>query len=252
MKKTIYVIAIVLSMLLPRQTMAECVLDSLQLKVRAGYEIGGTSPIPLPATIRSIDSYKLTPSFMVGFDAEYPIDCKWGVLAGVHVENKGMDGKVTTKAYKMDMRRGDSRMDGLFTGKVHQKVRQWMVTIPVQATFNVSQKVKLKGGPYLSVLFDKNFDGIASDGYLRQGTPVGAKILIGSVEGEWATYDFSEEMRTLQFGLDLGVDWQVGRKIGVSADLSWGLTGIFKRDFKTVEQTLYPIYFTIGAFYKLK
>ena len=31
-------------------------LDSLQLKARAGYNIGGTTPIPLPETIRSIES----------------------------------------------------------------------------------------------------------------------------------------------------------------------------------------------------
>ena len=36
-------------------------LDSLQLKARAGYSIGGTTPIPLPETIRSIESYSLTP-----------------------------------------------------------------------------------------------------------------------------------------------------------------------------------------------
>lgn len=40
--------------------------------------------------------------------------------------------------------------------------------------------------------------------------------------------------------------------LGVSADLNWGLTGIFPGDFKTVEQTLYPVYGTIGVFYRLK
>ena len=44
----------------------------------------------------------------------------------------------------------------------------------------------------------------------------------------------------------------VGEGIGVSADLNWGLTGIFPSDFKTVEQTLYPVYGTIGVFYRLK
>jgi hypothetical protein len=44
----------------------------------------------------------------------------------------------------------------------------------------------------------------------------------------------------------------VGEGIGMSADLNWGLTGIFPSDFKTVEQTLYPVYGTIGVFYRLK
>ena len=65
-------------------------LDSLQLKARAGYNIGGTAPIPLPETIRSIESYSLTPSFMVGFDAALPLNRHWGLMTGLHFENKGM------------------------------------------------------------------------------------------------------------------------------------------------------------------
>ena len=47
-------------------------------------------------------------------------------------------------------------------------------------------------------------------------------------------------------------DEKVHKRIGVSADLNWGLTGIFSSDFKPIEQTLYPIYATIGVFYRLK
>ena len=58
--------------------------------------------------------------------------------------------------------------------------------------------------------------------------------------------------RTVQFGIGIGADWQVCKCLGVSADLNWGLTGVFPGDFKTVEQTLYPVYGTIGVFYRLK
>ena len=227
-------------------------LDSLQLKVRAGYNIGGTAPLPLPESIRSIDSYSLTPSFMVGFDAALPLKGPWGIAAGVHFENKGMKGDVTTKSYYMELVKGDSKVSGLFTGHVQQEVTQWMLTIPVQATLQLGQKVTLKGGPYLSVLLSKDFSGIASDGYLREGSPVGAKIMMGNKEGEWATYELDDDMRSMQFGIGIGADWQVYKGLGVSADLNWGLTGIFPGDYKTVEQTLYPIYGTIGIFYRLK
>ena len=209
-------------------------LDSLQLKARAGYSIGGTTPIPLPETIRSIESYSLTPSFMVGFDAMLPLSQQWGIMTGLRFENKGMKASITTKAYFMEVVKGDQKMAGLFTGNVEQKVKQWMLTVPVQATLS------------------KGFDGIASDGYLRKDTPIGAKILMGNREGEWATYDFDDDMRSLQFGIGIGADWQVCHRFGVSADLNWGLTGIFPGDFKTVEQTLYPVYGTIGVFYRLK
>lgn len=228
------------------------VIDSLQLKARVGYNIGGTSSLPLPETIRSIESYSLTPSLMVGFDAMFPITQKWGIMTGLRYENKGMEAAVTTKAYFMEVTKGDQQMAGLFTGRVDQKVKQWMLTVPVQATLTLSQKVMLRGGPYVSFLLSKAFSGIASDGHLRKDTPTGAKILMGSQEGEWATYDFSDDMRNVQFGIGIGVDWQVYKGLGVSADLNWGLTGVFPGDFKTVEQTLYPIYGTIGVFYRIK
>ena len=227
-------------------------LDSLQLKARAGYSIGGTTPIPLPETIRSIDSYSLTPSFMVGLDAMLPLTQQWGIMTGLRLENKGMKATVTTKAYFMEVVKGDQKMSGLFTGRVEQEVKQWMLTVPVQATFTLSHRVMLKGGPYVSFLLSKGFSGIASDGYLRKDSPTGPKILMGNREGEWATYDFDNDMRGVQFGVGIGVDWQVYKRLGVSADLNWGLTGIFPGDFKTVEQTLYPVYGTIGMFYRLK
>ena len=226
--------------------------DDLQVKARAGYSIGGTAPIGMPETIRSIDAYKLTPSFMFGLDIQKSIGDKWGLLTGLHFENKAMNGDVTTKAYHMEVRKGDSMMEGLFTGKVHQEVTQWMFTLPIQATYSFNDKLQLKAGSYFSLLINKDFSGIASDGYLRQNDPTGPKILMGSKEGEWATYDFSDDMRRFQFGLAVGIDWQVYRNFGLSADLNWGLNGIFKSDFKTVDQTLFPIYATIGLFYRLK
>jgi hypothetical protein len=74
---------------------------------------------------------------------------------------------------------------------------------------------------------------------------------MGCEEGEWATYDFGDDMRTCQIGISVGIDWAFCRKLGLSADLSWGLSGIHHSDFKTVEQTLYPIYGTIGLFYRI-
>lgn len=252
MKKniTLYVTLLVMLMLPCKGTAG--ILDSLQLKARAGWSIGATAPVGLPATIRSIDAYKPTASLMAGVDAQFPLQGRWGILTGVHFENKAMDGDVTTKAYHMELRKGESMLDGLFTGKIHQEVTQWMFTIPVYATCQVSSKLQLKGGPYFSLLTKKSFEGIASEGYLRQGTPTGPKVLIGDREGEWATYDFSDSMRNFQMGIAIGIDWQFYKSLGLSADLNWGLNGIFKKDFTTVEQALYPIYATIGIFYRLK
>ena len=59
-------------------------------------------------------------------------------------------------------------------------------------------------------------------------------------------------MRSLQWGMSVGVDWQMTPRLGLSANLNWGLSGIFQNDFKTVEQTLYPIYGSVGVFWKIE
>ena len=246
-----FLVLTVLALTMPNGMSAGNAIDSLQMKARLGYNLGGTAPVGIPATIRSIDAYRLTPSLMVGFDVMLPLQQNWGVMAGLRIENTGMDADVTTKGYHMEMKKGSDQIEGLFTGHIKQDVTEWMLTLPVELTYQVSQKVMLKGGPYASLLLSKDFSGIASDGYLRQGDPTGPKILIGDKEGEWATYDFSDDMRRLQYGIGLGVDWQLYRQLGLSADLNWGLNGIFKSSFKTIEQSLFPIYGTIGVFYRL-
>ena len=252
MKKTYLIscLALCLALLYSGQSLAGTPDGRLQLKARLGYSIGATAPTSVPATIRSIDAFRLTPSLMVGADLQINLHDKWGLLTGLHVENKGMDTEVTTKGYRMEVVKGDSKIEGLFTGHVKQEVTQWMFTLPVMCTFDVSDKVTLKAGPYFSLLLSNDFSGIASDGYLRQGDPTGPRINMGNKKGEWATYDFSDDMRSFQTGIAVGADWQVHQHFGLSADYSWGLNGIFHSDFKTVEQTLYPIYLTIGAFWK--
>ena len=228
------------------------VIDSVDVRLRIGYNFGGTSPLSLPASIRSIDAFRPTFSPCIGAEMTIPVvRGQWSVVGGIRLENKGMDPEVTVRGYRMAMVKGNSQISDLFWGHVSQEVSQWMLTVPVSFQLSISD-FRFRLGPYVSLLVSKEFSGIASDGYLRQGDPTGPKIEIGNKEGEWATYDFSDDMRSLQWGVGIGVDWQMSSRLGLSADLHWGLSCIFQSDFKTVEQTLYPIYGTVGVFWRIE
>ena len=228
------------------------VIDSVDVRLRIGYNFGGTSPLSLPASIRSIDAFRPTFSPCIGAEMTIPVvRGQWSVVGGIRLENKGMDAEVTVRGYRMAMLKGNSQISGLFWGHVSQEVSQWMLTVPVSFQLSISD-FRFRLGPYVSLLVSKEFSGIASDGYLRQGDPTGPKIEIGNKEGEWATYDFSDDMRSLQWGVGIGVDWQMSSRLGLSADLHWGLSCIFQSDFKTVEQTLYPIYGSVGVFWRIE
>lgn len=224
--------------------------DGLSYKVRLGYNIGGTSPLGMPATIRSLNSYKIQPNFLLGFDVQKDFTDKWGLMAGLRLESKGMEVDATVKNYHMTIVRGGETLTGYFTGNNVSEAEMQMLTIPLLATFRLGDRLQLKLGPYFSYLTTHNFRGHVYGGYLRKGNPTGDKIVMNDETP--STYDFSDDMRRLQYGLDFGLDWNLYHRWGVYADVAWGLNGVHKSSFHTIEQTLYPIYGSFGVTYKLK
>ena len=249
MKKIIFTSLLILS---SASCWSQSFFNDIKVSARAGYNVGGTQPVGLPASIRKLNSYTVKSNYVIGVDAEKPISPKWGVMLGLRFENKGMEIDATVKKYYMEIVKGGDSMKGYFYGDNFTRVKQWMFTVPVQAAFNPSDKVRLKFGPYVSFLTAKDFSGYAYDGYLRGNTPVGPKVDLGHEDNTRGNYGFQDDMRKVHVGLNLGVDVKVYKQLGVFADLAWGLNGIFKKDFKTVEQTLYPIYATLGIVYQIK
>ena len=126
--------------------------------VRGGYNLGGTAPIGMPATIRTLHSYSVRPNFILGFDAFHPFNDSWGIMFGLHFENKGMKTDAGVKNYHMKMKCGDRELEGMFTGNVVTKVDQSLATIPIQATYDISEKVRIKLGPYFSYETSHKYD----------------------------------------------------------------------------------------------
>ena len=111
----------------------------------------------------------------------------------------------------------------------------------------LSERVRLSAGPYVSFKTSGDFSGHVFDGYLREGDPTGNKVVF---EGESvAPYDFSEELRTFQWGVQAGVTWRAFKHLNVHADLQWGLNDIFQKDFNTITFAMYPIYLNVGFGY---
>ena len=262
MKKAI--ISLLLAAATTAPALAGNIFDNLAYDLRVGYNIGGTAPMGMPATIRSLDAYRPTSSYVLGLGVYKPLTRSWGLSTGLRLENKGMNIDATVKNYHMRITQGGGgELEGVFTGTNHTEVTQWMLSLPLLATYWVSDKVCLKLGPYFSYVKAPTFKGYASDGYLRvnpkspgdegykPNDPTGDKMELGSVEGERGDYDFSDDLRHLQWGMMLGADWNFHKSWGVFADVSWGFTGIFKSSFTVLDQTLYPVYGTVGVSYKL-
>ena len=248
MRKTILTLLLISTIVTAH---AESLLDNLEYTVRLGYNIGGTAPLGMPATIRSLNKYTLKANISLGVDAQKQITPQWGVLTGLHLDRKDMEIDATVKNYHMTMAKGGDEIEGYYTGNLVTVCGEWVLTLPVMATFNVGEEVMLKCGPYVSYVMSKTFEGHVYDGYLRRDDPTGEKIEMGNTSETRGTFDFSDNMRCFQTGIDVGIDWQIGNHWGAYADLQWGLSGIHRSSFKTIEQTLYPIYGTLGVIYKI-
>ncbi len=224
--------------------------DNSRFFVKLGYGIGGTSPLPIPAEIREINGYN--PLFNISAQALYNIGLseRWGILTGLRIERKGMTSDARVKNYGMTINDDEGgTVSGRWTGDVTMTSDLLQLTIPVSASFTCSERWNVHAGLYLGFHLKHEFYGEVSNGYLREGDPTGAKIEIGS---DPQTFDFSEEMRNLQFGATVGCEYRFHKRFGAFADLNWGFNNIFVDDFTTITFNLYPIYGTLGISYSIR
>lgn len=222
---------------------------SLENEVNAGTNIGGASPIPLPSEIRKINSYNPELNLQIGATARkyFGENEKWGAGIGIRLETKGMKTEANVKNYGMELIDNGQTLKGRWTGKVSTKYHTQQLVIPITAYYRLSKRVTLNAGPYLAFAFRNDFDGYVYDGYLREGDPTGPKISFDA--NSKASYDFGDELRSFQWGIQAGVGVNVLKHFVINANLQWGLNDIFKSSFKTVNFSLYPIYLNLGFGY---
>lgn len=225
-------------------------LRGLEYEVRAGFNVGGATPLPLPQEIRALTGY--SPNINLALEGNIikwlGKEEKWGFIIGLRLETKGMEAEARTKNYSMEIiGNGGERMAGNWTGMVKTKYRASYFSIPVLAALKLSDRVRLSAGPYVSFKTSGDFSGHVFDGYLREGDPTGNKVVF---EGESiAPYDFSDDLRNFQWGVQAGVTWRAFKHLNVHADLQWGLNDIFQKDFDTITFAMYPVYLNVGFGY---
>ena len=246
-----HILALAVMMTIAAHGVQASVLDSLRLDVRVGYTVGGTLPTHLDNKIRHINNYDLGLNFAISIEGDVPLNERWALHSGLRYELQAMDVDSRVKNYDIEVVRGDESLDGIFNGNVRIKSAQRRITVPIQASYYCNPQLQLRGGLFMGWLTNRRFWGWAYDGYLRQGTPVGPKLEMGREPGERGDFDFDKDMRHMQWGVDAGLDWHFHPRWGLFAELTYGLNGLFKSNFTSV-QTLHPMYGTLGISYRIK
>ena len=154
-------------------------LHGWEYEIKAGFNIGGTSPLPLPNEIRKIDSY--APGIAISIEGNatkwFDETKKWGMTAGIRLENKNMTTEATVKNYGMKIiNTNGGELQGLWTGGVKTKVKNSYLTIPVVANYRISKRWKVSAGPYVSYLIEGDFSGHVYEGHLRTPDQTGSRV----------------------------------------------------------------------------
>lgn len=225
----------------------------LEYKLRLGYTIGGTTPLPLPAEIRAIKGFGPNGGGTVAFDITRMYSKRWGLNTGLHLFMQGFHTEAEVKGYKMSLEQEGNVMAGYFTGTDVTDMTSWGMTIPVQASLRLSPRWNVSLGPYVTYYFKSEFSGEVYDnsegvGYIRVDDPTGTRVTIDKENP--ATYDFSDNMRSWGAGLELTFDWKACRHLNVFGMVDWGLTDAVDPNFDAVAFKMYPIYATLGLAYR--
>ena len=68
-----YIIAATMAMAISAQAMAIGIFDNLTYYARAGYALGGTAPLGMPAEIRGLNKFSVKPNITLALDAYKPL-----------------------------------------------------------------------------------------------------------------------------------------------------------------------------------
>ena len=149
-----------------------------EYEVNAGTNIGGATPLPLPAEIRHIGAFNPSLDLQIGGSITKWIDpaARWGVSLGVRLETKGMETRAGVKDYGMEIWQDGEMLNGRWTGQVKTRYSTQQLVIPVTGVWKANHRLRVNFGPYMAFAFKSHFDGRVYDGYLRVGNPTGDKV----------------------------------------------------------------------------
>jgi hypothetical protein len=170
---------------------------------------------------------------------------KWGMSIGLQLETKGMKTRAYVKNYHMQMVSVDGEVEGVWTGKVEMKVDNSYLTLPVLLVRKLTDRWNTKFGAYISYLLEGDFSGYVYNGYLREGSPIDAKIEINE-----AIYNFSSGLQHWNWGGQVGVEWEALPHLLACFDFTCNANSIFKKKFDIISYDMYSLYASLGFAYK--
>lgn len=220
--------------------------DDLEFGIKAGLNVGATTPLPKPKAIDKIYTWNPLMNIAIkGWLSYHLPDTKgWHLDTGLEMERKGM--YVCTHATDMRINIGDGQEAawGLFTGNNSTEFINYYLTLPMLVAYHTSKdKFRMQVGFYLSYLMQQSFKvTLDGDGTLN-GDPISPDHLVD--------YDLSDHFNKLDMGVRVGFDYFFHQRLGVTAQLNMSFEPALDRSFTMMPFPLYNIYAFAGFAYRI-
>lgn len=229
---------------------AEKNYEKTTYRVKIGENIGGTLPMPFPAEIRKITSFKPIFSPYVAVEATRWFSDKWGMTAGLALDIKGMSAGADVLYFRTELQVGDNPDDkfkGVYSGFCEMNPKNVYVSLPIMAAYRFNEAWDISFGAYFSYLGNGSFKGEAKDGYIRNGNSTGERVEITS-----ASFEFADYLRKFDMGIMVAGNWTFWKHFGAYAHLTYGFIPIFPNDFEGVGgYRMTNLFASLGLSYKL-
>lgn len=221
-----------------------------KLIFHAGLNIGGVTPTSIPPEIRDIEGYKPIYPFTFGIEVPFfKVNNKWEIISGLHVKSNGMRAGAFVESYKGIINLENTpyqNISGYFTGSVKTTVHNWYLELPVNVRYVFNEKWKMLGGFSFSNAIYKSFEGGVANAYIRLGSPTAEKINIPN-----AKFESSDQIRSFDFGGQLGVEYQIDDIWNVRGLVDYGFTNNLNAPKENLPVFLHNIFMSVTVGYTL-
>ena len=231
---------------------------NIDYELNAHFSIGGSAPMGMPVEIRSIEKYN--PNLQVGLGVHatkwLSDNTDWGVRLGVSAAKLGMETRSRVRNYETEVLIDNGYMKGIFTGHegskgglVETHVENTYLTFPLSLVYRLSSRWSLYGGAHVAFTLNSRFDGFVSDGKFYENGDMSSEPVVFTKDGE-ASYDFSDEIRKTQWGVQVGGEYRYKKHLIFFSHLDYDINNLFKSDFKSISFSLHNIYLNLGFGYR--
>lgn len=219
--------------------------DNWEIGITGGLNVGATTPLPKPSEVEHIYAWQPHMNLTLKGWATYRIENydRWGITTGLEVERKGMYASTRVNAIKVHMDKYGFKGER-YTGDNSTEIDNYYLTLPVMASYiTLNEKFRIHAGLYLSYAMQSSFkvtldgDGMLDDHKLQEGSLV--------------DFDFSDQMKSMDFGARIGFDFFFTPRIGLTGQVNMAFTSAVKSSFDVMPFSLYNTYGFLGFTYNL-